>query len=95
MCIRDRSCSADGSSWKELGSENLPAIDSDAPMTYNFQYAFEQAEAQYVKVSFPADQKVLLDEIQILKNRTVFPERKPDELYPVSYTHLDVYKRQP
>ena len=75
------SCSADGSSWKELGSENLPAIDSDAPMTYNFQYAFEQAEAQYVKVSFPADQKVLLDEIQILKNRTVFPERKPDELY--------------
>lgn len=75
------SYSANGSSWQKVGTAAIAPLDSDEAEIYNFQYGFDTVTARYVKVSFPADAEVLLDEIEVLKNRTAFPEQDADEIY--------------
>ncbi len=74
--------SEDNVSWELFGREALSPVEVEAPIVYTSQYATETAvRGRYVKVVFPADTVVLMDEIIVRKEKTIIPVGSVDEEY--------------
>ncbi len=71
--------SADKSQWTGLFVDNMDAENADGNI-YRLKHPLDgPTTARYIKVSFPTGNGVLLDEIKVLKTRTIIPEAPVEE----------------
>ncbi|MBC8559944.1 DUF4855 domain-containing protein [Fumia xinanensis] len=74
--------SDDNASWELFGRDALSPVEIEDPIVYTSQQAVETAvRGRYIKVVFPADTTVLLDEIIVRKEKTIIPVGSVDEEY--------------
>jgi len=67
--------SDDDVTYRELGQVTIPELDTLLAAVSTYNYAFGQKEtARYVKLVFPADEKVYIDEIEVLEKQTAFDQ---------------------
>ncbi|MBC8560816.1 DUF4855 domain-containing protein [Fumia xinanensis] len=72
--------SLDRQNWQEAAPVNAIAPFSNAPTVCFIQSVVGASAARYVKVVFPATTKVMVDEIKVLKNRTMVEGADPEDV---------------
>ena len=99
MCIRDRAYQGEGGLKGAIDSSGarkviiaLPdqglVMDADNPEDYRRLEQYSESTAQLPPLSCRA-------KVSLCRTESFFDEQLAKILEPVSYTHLDVYKRQP
>ena len=83
------SYSADGKSWKHFAQKDLDPIEAETPITYEFKAESDAAvTGQYVKFSFPAQNRVFIDEISVYAHKMIVAD--PDEADPLPLDSNDI-----
>ena len=71
--------SLDKQNWQEAAPVNAIAPFGNVPTVCFIQSVVGASAARYVKVVFPATTKVMVDEIKVLKNRTMVEGADPED----------------
>ncbi len=71
--------SLDRQSWQEAAPVEAVAPFGNIPTVSFIQSVVGASAARYVKVVFPATTKVMVDEIKVLKNRTMVENTEPED----------------
>ena len=71
--------SLDRQNWQEAEPVNAIAPFGNVPTVSFIQSVVGASAARYVKVVFPATTKVMVDEIKVLKNRTMVEDTEPED----------------
>ncbi len=73
--------SDDNNIWTEIGLVEIPSLDTENAVASVYKYLLPQEKsAKYVKLSFPTENKVYIDEIEILEKQNFF-ETEAEESY--------------